>query len=162
MLIGKIWRWRNRKSIAHPMSIWCTRNDCKVTSNAVLQPAFSINHLSQFPNSHPIDHRNLMHSNERLMLHIKDWTVNIPSIWIGSIKKQQGNIIFRTGFHHIMQCRDICIESDSHILYIKQHQVNTLRVAAGESDHAAPSPRFRPRRRAAVRRGRRRRSPHHR
>ncbi len=43
-----------------------------------------------------------------------------------------------------------------------QHQVNILRVAAGESDHAAPSPRFRPRRRAAVRRGRRRRSPHHR
>ena len=42
------------------------------------------------------------------------------------------------------------------------HQVNTLRVAAEESDRAAPSPRFRPRRRAVVQRGQRRRSPHHR
>ena len=66
---------------------------------------------------------NSMHTHKRSKFLIQYRSIHIKAIWIRTIQHQKFNIILSTGFHNIMQCRNISIKSCPNILNVENNNI---------------------------------------
>ena len=72
-----------------------------------------------------------MHSNERSMLFLKQWTINIKTIRIRAVKNDYRYIILGSRLHYISHGGDVSIKTATNILKVKYKNINALQLLSG-------------------------------
>ncbi|MNU93436.1 hypothetical protein D3C71_833780 [compost metagenome] len=120
---SKIRRRRNGNFKFRFVRIISAGNNIHLTSHIVVQPKFPVDHQSIFPDGHSVNNRNRMHSDKRSLILFQDRSVHIMRIRIRSVENNQRFVVFRTSLHHIMKRRNVRVETNTHILNIKQNNI---------------------------------------
>ena len=72
-----------------------------------------------------------MHSYKRTIGRIQNRTIHRVIVHIGTIQNQQRSACHGTGLHNIMQSTEVGVETNAHILQIKNQQIQILKLLRG-------------------------------
>ena len=102
--------------------------ECIFRLNFIFKPFFAIYHFSILSYSKPIDHRHRMKPHKRSPFFSQHWPVCIAVMRIRPIQNDDFHAVFRSRLHYISKRRYIGIKSNSHILNIKQNNIQILHM----------------------------------
>ena len=97
--------------------------------NFIFKPFFAVYHFSILSYGKPIDHRHWMKPHKRSPFFSQHWPVCIAVMRIGSIQNDDFHAVFCSRLHYIGKRRYIGIKPNSHILNIKQDNIQIFHMS---------------------------------
>ena len=91
-----------------------------------VKPALLVCHIRKFSHSHSMGNRYRKPAHSALELTVQHRTVCEESYRVRSVEDDKRNVELGTLAHHLYHGNIICVESDSHILKVKQHHVKAF------------------------------------